>query len=137
MFKIHPDPGRSKRNTNMEYRFINTEYLESVSGGDPETICEIVDMFREQVGEIHSEMVGLFNDRNYKSLGLLAHKAKSSVSIMGMDELAVLLKTFELQAREESEVQLYESYIERFRSDTEAAITELDDLVRKYINKSE
>jgi HPt (histidine-containing phosphotransfer) domain-containing protein len=121
----------------MEYRFINTEYLESVSGGDPETICEIVDMFREQVVEIHSEMVNLYNERKYKSLGLLAHKAKSSVSIMGMEELAVLLKTFEVQARDEKEMHLYESYIEKFRTDTAAAITELDDLVRKYINRNE
>ena len=119
----------------MEYKFINTEYLESVSGGDPETICEIVNMFREQVVEMHTEMVALYNNRNYKSLGLLAHKAKSSVSIMGMEELAAILKTLELQAREEKEIHLYESYIERFRADTEAAVAELDDLLRNTINK--
>ncbi|MBK7713291.1 MAG: hypothetical protein IPJ37_21900 [Bacteroidales bacterium] len=48
-----------------------------------------------------------------------------------MDELAVMLKTFELQAREEKEPQLYESYIIRFRTETKSAIAELEDLLNK------
>ena len=74
-------------------------------------------------------MKSLLASKNYTSLGLLAHKAKSSVAIMGMNELADMLKTFELQAREGKEPQLYESYIERFKNETEEAIKELDDLL--------
>jgi HPt (histidine-containing phosphotransfer) domain-containing protein len=118
----------------MEYKFINTEYLDSVSGGDPDIICELVSLFKEQVVEISGEMKLLFDAKNYKLLGLLAHKAKSSVSIMGMNDLAVMLKAFELQAREEKEPYLYESYIERFRNETSKAITELEDLSNKLLN---
>ena len=120
----------------MDYKFINTEYLNSVSGGDPDIICELVILFKEQSVEISEEMKSLFNARNYKLLGLLAHKAKSSVSIMGMSELAVMLKTFELLAREEKEPHLYESYIERFRVETLEAIAELDDLVNNHLNRN-
>lgn len=115
----------------MDYKFINTEYLDSVSAGDPEIIVELVNLFKEQVIEISGEMQSLLSAKNYKLLGLLAHKAKSSVSIMGMDELAVMLKTFELQARDEKEPQLYESYIVRFQTETKLAITELEDLLNK------
>ena len=118
----------------MDYKFINTEYLDSVSGGDPDIICELVNLFKEQSAEITGEMKLLFDAKNYKLLGLLAHKAKSSVSIMGMNELATMLKTFELQAREEKEPHLYESYIDRFQSETIEAITELEDLTNKLIN---
>jgi HPt (histidine-containing phosphotransfer) domain-containing protein len=118
----------------MDYKFINTEYLDSVSGGDPDIICEIVNLFKEQSVEISNEMKSLLDAGNYKMLGLLAHKAKSSVSIMGMDDLAVMLKTFELQARDEKEPHLYESYITRFQTETQAAISELDDLVSKHLN---
>lgn len=83
----------------MEYKFINTEYLDSVSGGDSEIIREIVVMFKEQVIEIFNEMNSHLSEKDYRSLGLLAHKAKSSVAIMGMDDLALMLKTFELQAK--------------------------------------
>jgi len=120
----------------MDYKFINTEYLNSVSGGDSDIICELVNLFREQSVEISEEMKSLFNAGNYKLLGLLAHKAKSSVSIMGMHDLSIMLKTFELQARDEKESHLYESYIERFHTETQAAIEELEDLVNNQLNNN-
>jgi HPt (histidine-containing phosphotransfer) domain-containing protein len=112
----------------MDYKFINMEYLDSVSGGDPSIIDEIVVMFKDQSVEIYNEMKAHLAKQNYTALGLLAHKAKSSVAIMGMDDLAQMLKTFELQAREGKEPQLYEHYLERFKSETDAAIVELNDL---------
>ncbi len=68
----------------MDYKFINMEYLDSVSGGDTSIINEIVVLFKEQSVEIYDEMKSLLESKNYISLGLLAHKAKSSVAIMGM-----------------------------------------------------
>jgi HPt (histidine-containing phosphotransfer) domain-containing protein len=120
----------------MDYKFINMEYLDSVSGGDPEIIREIVIMFKDQSIEIYNEMKSHFSGKNYNSLGLLAHKAKSSVAIMGMNDLALMLKTFELQAKEGKESELYESYITRFKSETEAAVKELEDLVNNLLNKN-
>jgi HPt (histidine-containing phosphotransfer) domain-containing protein len=113
----------------MDYKYIKTEYLEMVSGGDSELIRELVNMFRDQVLEMHSEMQSLLSAKKYYALGLLAHKAKSSVAIMGMDDLSEMLKTFEIQAKEGKEPEQYESYIAKFANDTKEAITELDDLV--------
>lgn len=115
----------------MDYKFINTEYLDSVSGGDPGIIIEIVKLFKEQSVEIYAEMKSLLAAKNYPSLGLLAHKAKSSVAIMGMTELATTLKTFEIQAKDGTESQSYEAYIEKYKNDTTGAIGELDDLINK------
>jgi len=120
----------------MDNRFINMEYLDSVSGGDPEIINEILVIFREQSVEIYNEMKSHLASKNYTSLGLLAHKAKSSVAIMGMNELANMLKTFELQAREGNESQLYESYLERFKSETQVAITELEGIINNRLKNS-
>lgn len=120
----------------MEYKFINPEYLDSVSGGDVRIIIEIVDMFRGQVVEVYNEMNSLLNKKDYKSLGLLAHKAKASVAIMGMTDMTNVLKTFELQAKSEEKTELYESYIERFKSETADALKELDDLIKNRLNKN-
>jgi len=119
----------------MDYIYINTEYLDSVSAGDTEIIRELVDMFREQVAETHKEMRKLLSEKDYYALGLLAHKAKSSVLIMGMNDLGALLKTFEIQAKEGAEIHKYESYITRFANDTSEAVKELDDLVINRINQ--
>jgi HPt (histidine-containing phosphotransfer) domain-containing protein len=113
----------------MDYKFINMEYLDSVSGGDPSIINELVVLFKSQSVEIYNEMKSLYIDRDYTALGLLAHKAKSSVAIMGMTELAQTLKNFELQAREQKETHLYENYIEKFRSDTTEAVKELENII--------
>jgi HPt (histidine-containing phosphotransfer) domain-containing protein len=118
----------------MEYKYINTEYLDSVSGGDNSIMLEIIDMFREQAGEMHNEMKMLLAEKNYSKLGLLAHKAKSSVAIMGMADLATMLKTFELLAKEGKESDKYESWVKRFGDDTAEAIKELDDLVKFKLN---
>jgi HPt (histidine-containing phosphotransfer) domain-containing protein len=119
----------------MDYKFINTEYLDSVSGGDSEMIREIIVMFKEQVVEVHNEMKSFLEQKNYFSLGLLAHKAKSSVAIMGMSDLATMLKIFELQAKEGKEPEKYQSYIDKFRNDTAEAVKELDDMLINGIKR--
>jgi HPt (histidine-containing phosphotransfer) domain-containing protein len=115
----------------MDFKFIKTDYLDMVASGDTGLIRELVDIFTSQVGEFHSQMVSLFEQKDYNELGLLAHKAKSSVAIMGMDDLADMLKTFELKARNGEDPELYEAYISRFANDTKCALAELDALINK------
>jgi HPt (histidine-containing phosphotransfer) domain-containing protein len=119
----------------MNYVYIHPEYLDSVSSGDADIVKELVDLFKVQVDDTEKEMRVLLQKKDYNSLGLLAHKAKSSVLIMGMNDLGSLLKTFELQAREGVESDKYESYINRFAHDTFEAVKELDDLVNKRLIK--
>lgn len=121
----------------MVYKFINVEYLNTVSGGDPDIISEIVGMFKEQSVDIYNEMKTQLLLKKYNLLGSLAHKAKSSVLIMGMNELAIMLKTLEVLAKEARESELYESYIEKFKVDTDAAVTELEDFVKNCVKRIE
>jgi len=120
----------------MDYKFINIEYLDTVSGGDLEIIRDIVTMFKDQSVEIYKEMKSYFAEKKYVSLGLLAHKAKSSVLIMGMNDLGSMLKTFELNAKSGIEPEMYESFITRFKTETDSAVKELEDLVNNRLNKS-
>ena len=119
----------------MDYKLINTDYLDSVSGDDYNIMSEIIGIFKEQVPEILNEMKKLYTEKNYYSLGLLAHKAKSSVAIMGMNDLAVMLKSFELEAKEGKEADKYEYYINKFEKDTSEAIGELDDLISNRLKQ--
>jgi HPt (histidine-containing phosphotransfer) domain-containing protein len=117
----------------MDYKFINIEYLDSVSGGDPDIIKEIVIMFKEQAAEIYNEFRNNYSAKNYTAMGFLAHKAKSSVAIMGMNDLAIMLKKFEIEAKEGKATDLYESYMNRFKTETEAAVSELENLVNNRL----
>ncbi len=110
----------------MDFKFINTAYLEMVSAGDHDTIEEIINIFREQAAEITCEMKASLEAKNYSSLGMLAHKAKSSVAIIGMDDLAEMLRTLESESKEGKNEESYESRISRFERETKSAIQELD-----------
>lgn len=114
----------------MNFEYINTEYLDTVSGGDKEILIEFADIFRNQVLEIANEMKNLQAKNDFHSLGMLAHKAKSSIAIMGMNDLAAMLKTFELDGKEGRNKEKYLSYIERFEREAMLAVAELDN----YIN---
>jgi HPt (histidine-containing phosphotransfer) domain-containing protein len=113
----------------MTYQFIKSEYLETVSGGDKEIISELYMIFREQVREMVNEMKTLLVKEDYHSLGMLAHKAKSSVAIMGMSDLALMLKIFEEEGKEGKNKENYGSYIIRFEKETEVAVKELENYV--------
>lgn len=109
---------------------VNVTYLEEVCGGSKEVIREMVDIFLEQIPEFYSEMKTLLDNKQYYDLGLLAHKAKSSVAIMGMDKLALRLKELELIAKAGDKTVKYNIYVEEFYSETEKAVEELN----SYIN---
>ena len=120
----------------MKFNYINTQYLDSVVNGDNQILSELVDMFCAQALEIHAEMIRLHEEGSHNSLGLLAHKAKSSVAIMGMDSLARDLKQFELLAREGRSADMYSAFIEKYRFETGMASMELRQLVElRTLNK--
>jgi HPt (histidine-containing phosphotransfer) domain-containing protein len=114
----------------MAYRYINTEYLEMVSGGDREITSDLIDIFCQQSEEFFADMQSLYKSESYTELGHIAHKAKSSVAIMGIDNLAARLKDLELNAHRGDDLQGYLRIIDDFRHDTTMAIGELKDYLK-------
>jgi HPt (histidine-containing phosphotransfer) domain-containing protein len=100
-------------------------YLRNMSGDNPDVIKEMIGIFIEQAEEYIRDMKKNLEDKNYDAIGKLAHKAKSSISIMGMNDLAADMKTLELLAKEEKEKESYPVFINKFVSQTQLAITEL------------
>jgi len=101
-------------------------YLKTMSGGDPKFIREMIDLFREQIHEYKSIMPELLVKKDYESLSKIAHKAKSSVAVMGMTQVADLLKELEILAHDRKEVDRYESLVNHFLEQSELALNELD-----------
>ncbi len=101
-------------------------YLRTMSDGDSKFISEMVELFREQIGEYNEQMPELLRNGDYHNLAILAHKAKSSVAVMGMKQVAELLKELEILANEKKEVDRYESMINHFLQQSQLALEELD-----------
>lgn len=101
-------------------------YLRSMSGGDDKFISEMIELFREQVGEYSQSMPDLLRRKDYRNLSKMAHKAKSSVAVMGMSEVAEMLKELEILAAEEKEAERYGEIIHEFLEQSRLALRELD-----------
>lgn len=114
----------------MEFKIINVSYIEEICDNSPELITEMINIFRDQALEFSAELKRLHREKKYHDLGLLAHKAKSSVLIMGMDELADKLKELELKAKEGIKTETYNDYIEQFDYQTGEALKELDNYLK-------
>ena len=101
-------------------------YLKSMSGGDPKFIREMVDLFREQMEEYRNIMPELLKNQDYDGLSKVAHKAKSSVAVMGMTEVADLLKELEIITHDKVEEDRYEPLVSLFLQQSELAVHELE-----------
>jgi len=99
-----------------------------MSGGDDVFIREMIDLFREQIGEYKQFMPELLRKKDYDSLSKMAHKAKSSVAVMGMSQVADQLKDLEVLAHKGEEVDRYESLVNEFLEQSELALKELENI---------
>ncbi len=92
----------------------------------------MIEIFRDQIKEYTSDMPRLQRESDFKNLARLAHKAKSSVAVMGMSKEAELLKDLELKSEQGIDTETYGEIIEQFIRSSELALQELDDYVTKH-----
>jgi len=111
--------------------YTNLTYLQNITGGDPETIRELIELFIEQVPEFIGNLKGHLETKRYLELGKEAHKAKSSVMIMGMDDLGWDLKALQLDTISGVKVETYPQHVSRFEKECLIAIDELKEALLK------
>jgi HPt (histidine-containing phosphotransfer) domain-containing protein len=115
----------SNNNTIMAYTDLT--YLKEITGGEAEIIREMIEMFLAQVDEFKENLEKHLADENWVELGKEAHKAKSSVLIVGMEDLGKNLKKLQLLTEEGKEIDTYPDYVAMFNEQCDAAVTELQD----------
>ncbi len=112
----------------------NLTYLKEMSGGNKDLVREMITIFINQVEEFTHDMENHLEKKEYEQLGKLAHKAKSSISIMGLDKLAKELKNLENLAKESKEPEKYPVILSFFKDETQIAIKELNDVLKNLDN---
>lgn len=106
-------------------------YLESMSENNKDFIAEMVGIFREQIEEYKQQLPALMEKSDFENLSKVAHKAKSSVAVMGMSEEAELLKKLELNAITGTNVDSFKSMIDTFIHSSTNALLELDEYLKQ------
>jgi len=70
-----------------QFYVINLTYLESISEGDNKIIKELINIFIDQMPEFFDGFKESFEQKDWLKIAALAHKAKSSVLSMGMEDM--------------------------------------------------
>lgn len=82
-----------------DYTFIDLTYLNEITDNSDDIKRELIDIFISQIPEFEDDFNSSVQSKNWKFLAQVAHKAKSSVMSMGMEELGKIdLKNIELLA---------------------------------------
>ena len=115
----------------IEFKHINLSYLESISEGNNDLIIDLIEIFKSQIPDFVLNMKSFYKNKEYKELGALAHRAKSSVAMMGISELEMEMKNLEITAKAEKEIHKYSELINKFEIITKEAIFELNEVIKQ------
>lgn len=100
--------------TMAQSRYTNLDYLKEITGGESEIMKEFIQMFFDQLPEFRDGMTRFLNEKKWKELGELAHKAKSSVMTFGMNELGYRLKELQIKTQRLEDIETYEEHVQEF-----------------------
>lgn len=74
---------------------VDLTYLQQATDGNKELISQLVDLFKEQVVEFTTEMEESLKTLDSERLRRVAHKAKGSISALGMMDVRLVLQEIE------------------------------------------
>ncbi|ALO17137.1 Sensory/regulatory protein RpfC [Salinivirga cyanobacteriivorans] len=122
----------SQSNTDaIKLTHTNLDYIKTAAGNDQKLINEFIAIFVKQVPDFKADFNQLYEDRNYQKLAKVAHTAKSSVGMMGMNKLAKKMKALELLAKEGKNIVEIEKLIRKFEVQAEEAKQELETYLKQ------
>ncbi len=110
------------------YTYVNLDYLNSIGQGDNKFKNDLIDIFREQIPKLAEQLKKALDDKEYTELSAIAHKAKSSVAMLGIITLKSQMETLENKAREAEEPETYAQLVNDFCTISEQVLIEIKDL---------
>lgn len=113
------------------FKYINLEYLNEISSST-EFKKKIFDLFKKEIKDIENKMIISLRNNHNDELAELAHKAKSTVSILGMKSIAEELKVLESDIKKNIEIDTYEKRIHEFLASCNNAIKEIEILEKQF-----
>jgi CheY-like chemotaxis protein len=81
---------------------IDLEYLQTLSKGDKNFEKSMIRSFSLQVPEELNELKAAIEEKNFKRIAYVAHSMKSTISYMGLQQLAPILQQIETDSENQT-----------------------------------
>ncbi|MDA3892123.1 MAG: response regulator [Salinivirgaceae bacterium] len=124
----HANTKNESTTVNKKFKYVDLSYIESIGDNDGKFQNELIQIFRNQIPILIQQMTDSLNESNYDELGAIAHKAKSSVAMLGIKELRNDMETLEHDAKNLENVASFPEIIKRFSSISKIVLNEIKDL---------
>lgn len=89
----------------MEKKLYNLDTLSEIVDHDEKELKEMLQMFIELSPSIQEEMIEAHEEYNYKKLSNLAHKLKSNLRLLEIDELVDVARSIEKKSKDATDRQ--------------------------------
>jgi signal transduction histidine kinase/DNA-binding NarL/FixJ family response regulator len=119
---------QNKKHTKRSFKYINLSYLESIGQGDSKFQNELLTIFKDQIPKLNQQLNEALESKNYNDLSAIAHKAKSSVAMLGIDVLKDKMETLEVNAKSEIDIENYPELVNDFETISIFVLDEIKDL---------
>ncbi|MBU3662592.1 MAG: Hpt domain-containing protein [Bacteroidetes bacterium] len=78
---------------------IDLSYLQEISGGDASFIKEMLELYVNTTAQEAILYKNLLQNKDYEGIGILAHKMKAAIQMLGANELFNLVRTVETNSK--------------------------------------
>ncbi len=117
-------------NSNYPEQLFDLSYLNQVFQGNQEMINNIIQLFLQQVPQYISDMERCVEGDDLIGLHPLAHKAKSSITMLGLRSMESNIIEIERRSREHRELETLPNLVVEVRSECEMVMTQLQSLIQ-------
>lgn len=110
------------------YTYVNLNYLNSIGQGDTKFQNDLISIFKEQMPKLNEQLKKALNEKDYQELSAVAHKAKSSVAMLGIEVLKQKMEQLEIKAKMMEETETYSNLVADFDKISALVLLEIKDL---------
>jgi len=116
-------------NAQFNDQLFDLSYLNQIFQGNTEMINNIIKLFLEQVPEYVGEMVECVERNDYLALHPIAHKAKSSIAMLGLKSMEKMVLQIENDSKYNQNWDEIRNLVYQIKEESEVVYAQLRELL--------
>lgn len=116
----------------LKGKYFNLQYLYSLSNENSDFLKEMIDVFFEQINEFTSSINKAIEETNWHTIHKSSHKFKSSLRVMGIENLTVHFEAVHKFAKEQIRIEEIKNLVDDIIHYCKKCMNELKDFKNNF-----